>query len=456
MWRPGILLALAALAGFSSIGSQAADEPLDVFTEPPRLFLRPQRLKLLRRERERQSMRWEHLQTLIAGRAVMAEPGFSSALYYQVAQDAASARRAVEWALANPADLRQLALVFDWCRDVMTPQQTAALAARLARGIAETERQMALPQMRSRVLAAIALSDSAPEAARKTLEQVVHGWWSRLAVPAIKSGRDPVPREHAYAFFELLHAIRDNTNADLRDAAPKYFQRLPASRILSYYPATYPAPEGDYRIIARRGGGEPNTRDAALARAAELAMVAFDTNAPDNQTLQGWLMHDQFILRSTFGAPYEFLWANPYQPGLSYFHLPLVFHDDTMGRLFVRSDWEETATWLGYFDGDFQLFQNGKITVLNPQLTEGPLALTSALVYFGRNARDFESVRKEDEHIFILGLKPRTRYDLEVDDQELAERETDPGGVLELQTPANVKTGVRMREAGANEIQSHP
>ena len=35
--------------------------------------------------------------------------------------------------------------------------------------------------------------------------------------------------------------------------------------------------------------------------------------------LQGWLMHDSFMLKSTFGAPYEFLWANPYQPGLSYY-----------------------------------------------------------------------------------------------------------------------------------------
>ena len=44
-------------------------------------------------------------------------------------------------------------------------------------------------------------------------------------------------------------------------------------------------------------------------------MVAYDVNAPQTQVLQGWLMHDRFILRGPFGAPYEFLWANPTSPG---------------------------------------------------------------------------------------------------------------------------------------------
>jgi hypothetical protein len=348
-----------------------------------------------------------------------------------------------------------MALVFDWCQDAMREQEIAALTAKLTRGVAQAESEKSLPAMRSRTLAAIAVSERAPEVARKVLEQVVRGWWNQTALPAIRSGRDPVPREQDYALFELLHAVRDNTHADLREAAPKYFQRLPATRILSYYPATYPAPEGEYRIPASRGGGEPDLREAALARAAELSIVAFDTNAPDNQALQGWLMHDNFMLRSTFGAPYEFLWANPYQPGLSYFHLPVVFHDDNMGRLFVRSGWDDSAAWLGYFDGELQLFQNGTATVLNPELTEGPLSLTSALIYFGRNAREFETVRKEEERIFILGLKSKARYDVEVDDQELVERIADPGGILSIDIPANTKTGIRLRPSQIG-IQSSP
>ena len=35
-------------------------------------------------------------------------------------------------------------------------------------------------------------------------------------------------------------------------------------------------------------------------------MVSFDTNSQEMQFLQGWLMHDRFLLRSTLGIPYEF------------------------------------------------------------------------------------------------------------------------------------------------------
>jgi hypothetical protein len=457
MWRSGKSRALALAACLAApLIAPAQDEPLEVFTESPRLLLRSQRLRLLRRERERQSMRWEHFRALIAGQAIMPEPGFAAALYYQVSGDEAAGRRAVDWALRESTDLRQLAFVFDWCRPLLNDSQTAALADKIAGGIAKIEREKRIPALRTRVLAAIAIHDLAPETTRKVLDDVVLKWWRGAVVPAVKRGRNPLPREDMYALLEMLHAIRDNTNVDLREAIPKYFQMLPAAQILSYYPATYPAPENEYRIPATRGGGEPDLRDAALSRAAEMAMVAYDTNAPDNQVLQGWIMHDAFLLRSTFGAPYEFLWANPYQPGLSYFHLPLVFHDEAFGRLFVRSSWDESAVWLGYFDGGMQMFQNGKITVLNPQFTAGPISLTSALVYFGKNVRKFQAFTQEGEHVFVLGLKPNQKYDVEIDDQELVEQTTDPGGILRLNVPRTVKTGVRLREALAGGIQSTP
>jgi hypothetical protein len=456
MSRPGLARALAAgLALATALAATAQEQdPLDVYTEAPRLLLRAQRIRLLRRERERQSMRWEHFHSLIASGPGMPEPGFAAGLYYQVSGDANTARRATQWALGSSGtDLRQLALVFDWCRDRLTPPQADALAAKLARGVVQSERDLRIPAMRSRVFAALALADRDAPLAKKTLEQVVRTWWRGTAVPAIRSGRDPLPKEDLYAFLELAHAIRDNTNVDLREDAPKYFQNLPAAQILGYYPASYPAPENEYRIPSARGAGEPDLRHAALARAAELSMVAFDTNAPAHQLLQGWLMHDNFILRGAFGAVYEFLWANPYQPGLSYYHLPLVFHDEALGRLFIRSSWEES---LGYFDGELQLFRDGKPTVLNPQLTQGPLSLTSAVIFFGANARQFEAVLQEDEHLFILGLKARQKYDLEIDDQELTERMTDPGGILRLAVRPDAATGVRLRERPPSGIQSHP
>ena len=81
---------------FGSFGiSLHAQEEYKVYAEPPRLLLKPQRLRLLRRERERESPRWQHLNTLISGKAQMPEPGFALALLLSgfAGQDYRPARR---------------------------------------------------------------------------------------------------------------------------------------------------------------------------------------------------------------------------------------------------------------------------------------------------------------------------------------------------------------------------
>src|SRR5215469_15724862 len=103
--------ASAALLMVLPLSAQSLGEPPAITTSHPRLFLTAHRLKLLRRERERQSPRWEQFQLLMAGKAPMPEPGFAEALYYQIAGDSASGQQAVKWALGPGADLRQLALV---------------------------------------------------------------------------------------------------------------------------------------------------------------------------------------------------------------------------------------------------------------------------------------------------------------------------------------------------------
>jgi hypothetical protein len=214
---------------------------------------------------------------------------------------------------------------------------------------------------------------------------------------------------------------------------------------VSYYPAPYEAPENSYYIGAVRRTGEPDLRAAALSRAAELAMVAFDPNAADTQLLQGWLMHDRFSLRGAFGAPYEFLWANPYQPGLSYDHAPLVWHNADFGRLFVRSDWDDAAEWFGSFDAVMQVFRNGLVSPVDPARTPVPLLLHSAAVCFGRTARRFRVTVEEGGAVFIVGLEPRHTYQVEVDDEQMFEADSDVGGILELEVPSGRETGVRIQ-----------
>ena len=427
--------------------AQTVEDSLDIYTEHPRLFLRPQRLRLLKRERERRTTRWIQFETLMAGKAPMPEMGFAQALYYQVSGDEEAGKQAVRWALGPGTDLRQLALVFDWCQPALSEAQSKTLAAKIVKSIAAAERVKGLGAVRDRALAAVALAGHQNEASGKQMSWLVNSWWRGEMVAGIKKGNDMVPRESVYALMEILHAVRDNTNVDLRDPIPGYFKGLPIFHLLTHYPATFSAPEGEYRIPVMKGVREPDLTLAAMSRAAEMIMVAYDNNAPESQVLQGWLMHDNFIMRGTLGVTYEFLWANPYQPGLSYYLVPTLFHDDMFGRLFIRTSWEENAKWLGYFDGELQYFEDGRPTILNPQLSFKPISLPEGIVMSANYARKFRITLEEGETVFVVALKPRQAYEVEVDDEEMRELVSDPGGILSIPLPVKVAVGVRMREA---------
>lgn len=75
----GLLAVLTLLPTLAR--AETSSEQYRVYTDAPRLFLRPQRLRLLRRERERQSIRWMQLNALVSGGAPMSEPGFAEALF---------------------------------------------------------------------------------------------------------------------------------------------------------------------------------------------------------------------------------------------------------------------------------------------------------------------------------------------------------------------------------------
>ena len=263
-------------------------------------------------------------------------------------------------------------------------------------------------------------------------------------VKKIQAGAAAIPRDQTYALFELLHAVRDTLGTDMREDVPDFFKTLPTDHLVSHYPAPYPAPENEYRIPVYVRDGEPDLADAALSRAAELAMVAFDSNAAENQFVQGWLMQDRFLMRGGFGLPYEFLWANPYQPGLSYFQMPLVYHDSLNGHVFARTSWDDDATWLGYFDGQLQMFRDGKVQTLKAGAVTDPVRVGEAIIL---TARETETgrFRADEEAVFILKLAPKARYTVEIDDQELREEETDTGGTLVLSLPDGVATGIRVK-----------
>ena len=258
--------------------------------------------------------------------------------------------------------------------------------------------------------------------------------------------KDPrsIPREQIYALYEMMHAIRDNLKIDLRESAHDYFKTLPTDHLVGHYPSPFEAAENEYRVPVYVRDGEPDLTDAAFSRAAELAMVAFDNNAAESQFLQGWLMQDRFLMRGALGAVYEFLWANPYQPGLSYFQMPLVFHDAASGHVFARSSWDEDAIWIGFFDRHLQLFRNGQIETLRSAGSFAPIHIGDAVLMSGRDP-EFK-FKADGEAIFVLGLTPKTAYDVEIDNEELSEHETDAGGTLVISLPAGVDLGARLKK----------
>ena len=441
MYFVSFLLLIASFCGLAF--GQSLEESFEVYGDHPRLLLNQRRLRLLNRERERQSIRWMQLESLIAGGAIMPEKGFAYALYYRSGGNKTIGQQAIEWALGPAADVRQMAIVFDWCQPLLSEEQAKAMIAKLRRALEPARRPADLPSIRNRVFAAIALSGHLPDLPQSELRHTVETWWRKNIGPQLQSGRSTIPREHSYALLELLHAVNDNLNIDLRESAPEFFKNLPAFLVLSYYPAPYPASENEYRIPQYSGQGEPDLNTAALSRAADLSLVALDSNAVESQFLQGWLIQDRFLMRGMFGIPYEFLWANPYQPGLSYYHLPNLFHDrrHSGGRLLVRSSWDEDAMWYGYLDGKAQLFEDGKISTPGTEVRVGDVQIVTAKTPF-----QFRVAKDSPENYFLIGLKPGKAYELEVDDEEMREIYSDSGGILNLNFAPGTTAGVRLRE----------
>lgn len=377
----------------------------------------------------------------------MPEPGFAYALYYMASGEAQYGNRAIAWAL-NPAatDLRQIALVADWCRDL---PKAPAVAAKLKTAALKLTAD-SVSKARDKTFAACALADLDLDLSARLIQDVVDSWWRKKTAPGLSEHPERIKRQDLGALFEMLHALRDNTSIDLRQDAVGYFKNLVQYQLLTYYPAPFKAPENEYRIPLMSRAEEPDLKLATLSRIAELSMVAYDNNAQESQFLQGWLINDNFNLKSTFGAPYEFLWANPYQPGLSFFYLPLFFHDPKTGQLFFRSSWNEDADWFGMAASDqsprpMQLFRDGQIRVLKATDLNEPLRLGPIEIRRGELPLEVRLTDDSAATWFFLGLTPKSKLLVEIDDEEMTELETDAAGTLKLEVTPRPDTGVFLK-----------
>ncbi|MBL0159609.1 MAG: hypothetical protein IPP47_21255 [Bryobacterales bacterium] len=165
-------------------------------------------------------------------------------------------------------------------------------------------------------------------------------------------------------------------------------------------------------------------------------------------------MQDRFLMRGDFGITYEFLWANPYQPGLSFTYMPDLFHGQ--GQLLARGGWDEDATWFGYWGRQAGVYERARVAV-KLDGRPAPMNLGAVQVFFASAGLKVESgwlpppeegAKPVEEVGFLVGLAPDTRYDVEVDDEEMYEAKTDSGGILELKFAPGRKAGVRLKKSG--------
>ena len=188
---------IASLLLTMLLPAQAAESDYFIYRDHPRLLLSARRAKLLERERERQTMRWMQFEALMAGQARMPEPGFARALRYVATGERAHGRDAIEWALKESRDLRQTALVFDWCQELVTAAESTQLQAKLQRGLEELRDKQDLASIRSRVFAAVALTGHLKGPAEGELERIMTVWWREKTLPGLRDGHEVIPENRA-------------------------------------------------------------------------------------------------------------------------------------------------------------------------------------------------------------------------------------------------------------------
>lgn len=282
----------------------AADEPA---VPTPKLLLSAKLLRRLKRDRERQTVRWVHFEERVKNVSDSPERGFELALYFAVSGDDARGKEAVNWAASHPCERRQRALIQDW----VGPIPAASCAAS--------------PSLRDQAFERIVQGGDAAAISDQVRKQLI----PKFTAEGITSPED------LYVLIELLSVLRANTEDDVRNADPSFFRDLPREFLLSMQPEQVEHPSW-------------------MTHVAALALVSVDPNLESSQFLQGWAMEDRHILRDGPGVAYELLWADPYLPGIAYQNLDPWMYDEEGGRLFARSDWTEGACWISIYRGGVQ------------------------------------------------------------------------------------------------------
>jgi len=278
----------------------------DASEHTPQLLLTPQRAKRLKRDRVRQTTRWQNFEARVQSVPDSPERGFELALYYAASQDEARGKEAIAWALAHSCDRRQVSLILDWCGALVSQQDRDKLKAASCPAKADRDAKAFRDEAFSKLVNG---EDIAPlvEESKKSLIP-------RLAAGAFQDAAE------LYAACEFFSVARTATQTDLREEDRQFFSQLPAELLLGMKAGDIEHPDSTTHLAA-------------------LALIGLDPNLASAQFLQGWAISDRQTIREGPGVAYEMLWADPYLPGVGYQNLdPWVY--DQHGRLFARASWE--------------------------------------------------------------------------------------------------------------------
>ncbi len=454
-----LLVALTLLPGLLF-----AQVEYKVYTKHPRIWLEGRRLGRLQKDVERQSERWRNLQRLIKADVEFPEEPLLRALLFQAARDAESGKRAVDWALAEaagdafktPETLRVGALVFDWCYDLLDNDQKRTLAQALfsAAESLSQDNTVGLRDLRAAVLALVAVGDHAENYAA-ALETLMKQHWEARLLLELRDGRLLTGGEELVALGELSHVARHNFEIEIWQQASDVFRALPMRMMLGVAPQPVRTGEGIFRVPVNTAP-ENVVRQGSMIRIAGMIFVAYENTMADYQFLQGWLRHDAVTLYTPMGAVYEFLWLNPYLPGLSYFSAPHVFHDEFEGRLYARAGWQDEDLWAAYIDGRLYIVSGGETHEIRIDDKQAPLIFPGAALVFGRAPLDFQVKIPEGQAVYVVGLEEGRQHPVRVNRSRNAEQTVLKGGILVIENRINSglpeidfeeRLRVRVREA---------
>lgn len=445
-----------------------------VYEDRPRLFLDESRLARLRKDVDRQTLRWRVLSDLVEDGAPFPEQPIVDALRYRVQDHGEAGESAVGWVVGLAAsgirtasELRQASIVYDWCHGLLQGEAMQVARESIAEAVEAVlvSGGIDIGLMRAAILAAIALAGDW-DGSERALATLLGSRWDSQARPVLESGQFSDDGATLIAVLEASLVVRRNLEMDLLRPATEAVASLVRTRLLSYYPVDIETREGLARRPSRFGTDDAEAAlQAPLYRIAELLLVAYESNLREFQFIQGWVRDDNYLLRSPMASPYEFLWGNPYLPGLTPQSAPTLAHDPVRGRLYGRMDWQRPTAWIGYADGRLELLAGDGLLVSDSDSARdlAPMYFPDAVVVSvdppARVVLSWPSSRDplpEVVPIYVIGLRPGDSYGLKVAGRSARLVQAGKGGILVLRSDPHARKRDRIDLSKRVRIELRP